>query len=67
MNICNTIFHAYHSIWQHIKSLASHKIAVTAAQSWSCLGGLTQKNHAFKQPLNHRDFGNSFQPRPINF
>jgi len=48
------------SIWQHIKALPLHKIAVTAAGSWSCLGGPTQKNHAFKQRLNHRDFGISF-------
>jgi len=38
-----------------------HKITIIAAESWSCLGGPTQKNHAFEQPLNHRSFGFSSQ------
>jgi len=38
-----------------------HRITVTAVGSWSCLGGPTQKNHAFKQRLNHKDFKISFQ------
>ena len=38
----------------HIKELKLHKIAITLTGSWSCLGGPTQKNHAFKQLVNHR-------------
>jgi len=45
----NTSFHAFLAFGKHIKALPSHK-----SQSWSHLGGPTQKNHAFTQLLNHR-------------
>jgi len=45
-----------------MKALPLHKITVTAAGSWFHLGGLTQKNHAFKQPLNYRIW--NALPRP---
>jgi len=49
------------SIWQHIKALLMHKITVTAAGCCSPLGRQTQRNHVFKQPMNHTDFEISFQ------
>jgi len=57
MNVCNTFFR----IWEHIKALPSHKIAVLIQWTWSLVGGPTQKNRAFKQPLNHIEFIFSFQ------
>jgi len=50
----------FFSIWQHIKVLPSHKKAVLVQWTWSHLGGPTQNNPAFK-PLNHKEFGFSFQ------
>jgi len=56
------IHSCFPGIWQHIKALTLHKITVTPAGCWSHLGGpTTQKNLAFKQPMNHREFGFSFQ------
>jgi len=49
------ILSCFSSIWQYIKAFALHKITVIAAESSSCLGGSTQKNHVFKQPLNHNE------------
>jgi len=55
INICNTFF----SIWEHIKSLPSHKIAGPmdmVLPRWT-----KSQEPCFQQCLNHRKFGFSFQ------
>jgi len=47
--------------FRNISNTLLHNTTITTAWSWSHLGGPTQKDHAFKQPLNHRQFGFSFQ------
>jgi len=58
-NLSNTL--CFPSIWQRIKALSLHKITFTAAGPWSHLGGPTQKDNAFKQPLSHKNLGFSSQ------
>jgi len=58
-NVANSLS-CFPSIWQHIKALPSHK-SVLVQWTLSHLGGPTQKNYAFKQPLNHREFEFSLQ------
>jgi len=39
------------------QSTSITQITVLVQWIWSCLGRPTQKNHAFKQPLNHTEIG----------
>jgi len=54
INVCNEIFHASVAFGSTLRHF-HHTESVTAAGSWSRLGGQFQKNKAFTQPLNNRD------------
>ena len=57
-NISNTFLHAFlafGSISKLLHCTKSHSLL-----PWSRLGGLTQKRHAFTQPLSHKEFRISF-------
>jgi len=50
------------SIWQHIKALSLHKIAVIAAGICSHLGGPTQKNQCFQTAAEPQRVWNLIPP-----
>jgi len=52
-NLFNTFLSAFLPFGS-ISALTLYKMTFTAAKLWSCLvGGPTQKDHVFTQPLSH--------------